>query len=274
MVAETNLARLYTARPAEADESQPAAYMVKMLRKEWWRDRAAIDTFRREAWVGGKVSHPNVVPILSANVRQPPFFTVMPLLAGETLRDRLEGDRGPQPLVPEVLWIARQVVEGLAAIHNGVGMVHGDIKPENIHLSQNGHATLLDLGFARNQKETNDWANRPVLGSLAYIAPEIVTSAYTSGPASDQYSLGIVLYEMLAGCRPFDGSDPAELVAQHRGQKPICLRSHRPDIAKPVASLVHQLLSKDPLRRGGPHVELAERLVRLEIDSFAVRATA
>ncbi|MGI9454992.1 MAG: protein kinase domain-containing protein, partial [Aeoliella sp.] len=155
-----------------------------------------------------------------------------------------------------------------------VGMVHGDVKPENLVLAPTGHATLLDLGFASSKEESNDWANRPVMGSLAYIAPELVTSTYSAGPPSDQYSLGVMLYELLAGRLPFDGNDPAELVAQHRGQKPVCLRTLRPDIPKSVASLVHSLLSKDPLRRGGTHGELAERLVRLEIDSFAFRAGA
>ena len=272
MLAETNLTRIYTARPADVAESQPIAYVVKMLRKEWWRDTSAIEIFRREAWVGSKVSHPHVVPILSANIRQPPFFLVMPLLTGKTLRECL--DSGWQPTTPEVLWIARQIVEGLSALQQKVSMVHGDIKPDNLLISPAGHVTLLDLGFARNQEESNDWANRPVLGSLAYIAPELVTSAYSSGASSDQYSLGVLLYEMLAGRLPFEGSDPAELVAQHRGQKPPCLRKLRPDLPKSVASLVHTLLSKDPLRRGGSHAELTEQLVRLEIDSFAYRAGA
>lgn len=271
-VSETNLARLYTARPADADESQPVAYMVKMLRKEWWRDKLAIEMFRREAWVGSRVSSPHVAPILSANVRHPPFFAAMPLLAGGTIREKLENNWRPTP--PEVLWIARQVLEGLAAIQQTVDMIHGDIKPDNVMLAPTGHVTLLDLGFARGCQEGRNWATDPLCGSLAYIAPELVTSAYAAGPASDQYSLGVMLYELLAGRRPFEGNDPAELVAQHRGQKPPCIRSLRPDVPKQVASVVHTLLSKDPMRRGGTHREWIDRLVRLEIDSFAVRESA
>jgi len=271
-VSETNLARLYTARPADADESQPVAYMVKMLRKEWWRDSLAIEMFRREAWVGGRVSSPHVAPILSANVRQPPFFAAMPLLAGQTLREKLSRKWRTTP--PEALWIARQVFEGLAAIQQSVGMVHGDIKPDNIMLAPTGHVTLLDLGFARAPSECHSPAADPLCGSLAYIAPELVTSAYAAGPASDQYSVGVMLYELLAGRLPFTGNDPAELIAQHRGQKPPCIRNLRPDVPKGVASVVHTLLSKDPMRRGGTHREWVDRLVRLEIDSFAVRECA
>lgn len=271
-LAETNLARLYVARPADAEEAQPAAYVVKMLRKEWWRDTSAIEIIRREAWVGTKVSHPHVVPILSSNVRQPPFFVAMPLLAGGSLRERL--DAGWRPALPESLWIVRQAVEGLEAIHRATGMIHGDVKPENLLVAPTGHVTLIDLGFARREDEVSGLANRPVLGSLAYLAPELVTSAYSAGPPSDQYSVGVMLYELLAGRPPFTGSDPAELVAQHRGQKPTCIRTLRPDVPKAVASLVHTLLAKNPLRRLASHRELVDRLVRLEIDAFAFREGA
>lgn len=272
LVGESNFARIYTARAANTDDALPAAYAVKMLRKEWWRDTRAIESFRREAWVGSKVAHPNVVPVLSANVKQPPFYLAMPLLAGESLRDRL--DRLTTIPLPEALWIARQVVEGLAAISQTVGMVHGDVKPENILVAPTGHATLVDLGCAQSAKESRTWADEAVMGSLAYIAPELVTSAYAASPQSDQYSLGVALYEMLTGRLPFEATDPAELVAMHRGQKPPCIRTLCPALPKCIASLVHTLLSKDPMRRAGTHDELVSRLVRLEIDSFGIRQSA
>ena len=272
MVAETNLARLYTARPAEADESLPACYMVKMLRKEWWRDDVAVELFRREVWVGSRVSHPHVVPVLSANIKQPPFYAAMPLLEGETLRQRL--DAGWRPSISEALWLTRQVAEGLSAIDRAVGMVHGDVKPENIMLAPTGHTTLIDLGFARRPGDDHDRLAEPLMGSLAYIAPEVVTSAFAVGTASDQYSLGVVMYELLTGRTPFVSSDPAELIALHRGQKPPCVRSFRPELPKPIASLVHTLLAKDPIRRTLTYKELIERMVRLEIDTFVPARTA
>ncbi len=271
-VAETNLARLYTARAADSDESLPVAYMVKMLRKEWWRDTAAIEIFRREVYVGSRVSHPHVVPVLSANIRQPPFFAAMPLLEGTTIRDKL--NEGWRPAVSEVLWITRQIVEGLAAIFDTLGMVHGDVKPENVVLAPTGHATLIDFGFARADGDDHGSLQRAVLGSLTYIAPEVVTSAYAAGPPSDQYSLGILMYELLAGRPPFTGQDPAELIAQHRGQKPPCLRDERPDLPKSITSFVHTLLAKDPMRRSRSYRELIDRLVRLEIETFVLPKSA
>jgi eukaryotic-like serine/threonine-protein kinase len=272
VLAETDFSRLYAARAVEGAESVPPAYAVKMLRKEWWRDTSAIELFRREAWVGTKVCHPHVVPILSVNVRQPPFYLAMPLLPGSTLREKL--DSGWRPSTPEALWITRQVVEGLAAIDSAVSMVHGDVKPDNVLVAPSGHATLIDLGFCRSPEEGHSWTSRPLVGSLAYIAPEVVTSAYAASPQSDQYGVGVMLFELLAGRLPFESEDPAELVAMHRGQKPPCLGNLRPDLPRSVTGLVHTLLAKDPLRRFASLAELTARLVRLEIDSFAVRQGA
>src|ERR1044071_6009990 len=89
---EGNLTRVYLAPPADGPQNQPAAYVVKVLRKEWWRDPLAIEMQRREAWVGSKVSHPNLLPTLSASIQEPPFFIVSPLLEGFPL-SRILADR-------------------------------------------------------------------------------------------------------------------------------------------------------------------------------------
>jgi eukaryotic-like serine/threonine-protein kinase len=264
-----NLTRVYLARPADAPQNQPAAYVVKVLRKEWWRDPQVIDMQRREAWVGTKVSHPNLLPVLSASVEEPPFYVVMPKLEGETLAE-LIAKRG-QLGVPLSLWIARQMADGLAALVEATGMIHTDVKPANVLVSPAGHATLIDFGFVQTSSEASQWATRPLAGTLAYIAPEMVTSALAAGPMSDIYSLGVTLYEMLTGVRPWNTDDPAELASLHREAKPTDIREHRSEVPAPVAELVHSMLAKDPLRRPGPARELATRLVRLEIQSFTLR---
>ena len=97
--------------------------------------------------------------------------------------------------------------------------------------------------------EASQWATRPLAGTLAYIAPEMVTSALAAGPRSDIYSLGVTLYEMITGRRPWDSDDPGELAMLHRQAKPIDIRALRPDVPDPVAEIVHSMLAKDPLRR-------------------------
>jgi eukaryotic-like serine/threonine-protein kinase len=269
LISESELARVYLARPADAPGSQPANYVVKALRKEWWRDPQAIEMQRRAVLIGRQLSHPHLLPVLSANVQQAPFYFVTPRLAGASLASILkQGTRLP---IPMSLWIARQVVEALSALHETTHMIHSDVKPSNIIVSAEGHATLIDLGFAYSASEARHWSTRPVTGTLNYIAPEAVSSCLTADVTSDLYSLGVTLYEMLTGRVPFAGKSPDELVRMHREAKPTCVRDLSPRLPKPVASLVHRLLSKDPLRRPANARDVAEELLRLEIECFGVQ---
>ena len=268
-LSEGNLTRVYLARPADGPQNQAAAYAVKVLRNEWWRDPQAIEMQRREAWVGQKLSHPNLLPVLSASVQEPPFYLVTPKLDGVTLSQLIvEQERLPVPLA---LWVARQVADGLTALYEVAGMIHTDVKPANVLVSPDGHATLIDFGFVQTPAEASQWATRPLAGTLAYIAPEMVTSTLAAGPRSDIYSLGVTLYEMLTGRRPWETEDPAELARLHREARPTDVRDLRSELPAPVAELVHSMLSKDPLRRPGSSRELATRLIRLEINSFTLR---
>ncbi|HMP05686.1 MAG TPA: serine/threonine-protein kinase [Lacipirellulaceae bacterium] len=269
LISESELARVYVARPAEAAAEAPASYVVKVLRNEWWRDPHAIEMQRRAAWGGRRVTHPNLVPILSSGVEQPPFYLVSPKLAGRSLGQILAEQR--QLSLPITLWIARQVAEALDALHTTVRMIHADVKPANIIVGPDGHATLVDLGFVHAPHESRHWSTRPVYGTLNYMAPEALTSSLTASPQSDVYSLGVTLYEMLAGALPFASRDAEQLIREHREAQPACLRSRRPDTPKPVASLVHRMLAKDPLRRPENCADVAAELVRLEIECFSAR---
>lgn len=268
LLGEGALTRVYLARPLESPESTPT-YAVKALRREWWNEPAAIEILRREALVGRKVAHHQVVSVLDSQLGQPPFYVVMPRLPGETVAARLAAGR--RPALPEALWIARQAAEALDAIKQATGMMHGDVKPANLLVGPDGHTTLIDLGFCQTAAESKSWADRPVVGTLQYIAPEVVTSAASADERSDLYSLGVTLYEMITGVVPFEADDPAKLITLHREAKPKCLRECRPDAPRSVASLVHRLLAKEPLRRPATAKEVAKELIRLEIESFAAR---
>ncbi len=275
LLGESDLARVYLARPADAAGEQPATYVLKVLRREWWRDPQAIEMQRRAAWIGRKVSHPHLLPVLSANVQQAPFYFVTPYLPGSSLAEVLEQAKneknGRLPL-PVTLWIVRQVAEALSALHESAHMLHADVKPGNIIVSPDGHATLIDLGFAHTATESQHWSSRPVVGTLSYIAPEVVTSSLAAEVSSDLYSLGVTLYEMITGDLPFAASSPDQLIRMHRESKPPCVRHAVPHLPKPVASLVHRLLAKDPLRRPTSAAAIVEELMRLEIECFSLRA--
>ncbi len=269
LISEGNFTRVYQARPADAEPSQPASYVVKVLRNQWWRDPQAIEMQRREAWVGTQVSHPNLLPVLASSVGEPPFYVVGPRLNGAPLSQLIrEHEQLP---VPFSLWVARQIADGLAALLEATGMIHSDVKPANVLVSPAGHATLIDFGFVQTPAEASQWATRPLAGTLAYIAPEMVTSALAAGPRSDIYSLGVTMYEMLTGRRPWESDDPGELATLHRQAKPTDVRALRPEVPQGVAELIHAMLAKDPLRRPGSACELATKLVRLEIESFTLR---
>ncbi len=267
---ESDLARVYLARPADSPDDQPANYVLKVLRREWWRDAQAIEMQRRSAWIGKKLSHPHLLPVLSANVQQAPFYFVSPYLAGSSLAEVLT--QGKHLPLPVALWIVRQVAEALAVLHESAHMIHADVKPSNILVSSDGHATLIDYGFAHSASEAQHWSSRPIIGTLNYIAPEVVTSSLASDVSSDLYSLGVTLYELITGKLPFEASAPEELLRLHREAKPECVRHAVPTLPKPVASLVHRLLAKDPLRRPASATDLAAELMRLEIECFSLRA--
>jgi serine/threonine-protein kinase len=266
---EGSLTEVYRARPTGAEGVRAPAYAVKLLRAKWEDDSRAIDLLRREARVGRAVSHPHLIPVLAAGVREPPYFVVMPWLTGRTL-DELHLGEGPLDL-PVVLWLARQVAEALEALE-AAGWMHGDVKPTNIFVSEAGHVTLLDLGFARRPDETGSAADRCVVGTCNYIAPELITSALAADVRSDIYSLGVVLFELLSGRLPFQSSNLAELAAQHKQARPPDLRSLSPQLPIGVINLVHQMLAKQPLRRPQTPGELIERLAELEIQTFGERA--
>jgi len=271
LLSESDLARVYLARPADAADDQPATYVIKVLRREWWRDPQAIEMQRRAAWIGRKVSHPHLLPVLSANVQQAPFYFVTPYIPGSALATVLgQGQRLPLPVS---LWIVRQVAEALSALHESAHMIHADVKPSNIIVSPDGHSTLIDLGFAHTSSESQHWSSRPVVGTLSYIAPEVVTSSIAAEVSSDLYSLGVTLYELITGGLPFEANAPDELVRMHRESKPSCVRHAVPQLPKPVASLVHRLLAKDPLRRPTSAATIVEELMRLEIECFSLRAS-
>jgi eukaryotic-like serine/threonine-protein kinase len=265
LIAEGGLARVYRARPADSSPDVPPAYALKMLRPRWHDDPRAVHLLRREALVGRTVSNPHVVSVLAASVAQPPYYVVMPWLSGTTLQSRLAGSQGIA--LHEALWIARQVATGLEALARA-GWMHGDVKPENVFLSLEGHATLLDLGFARRADETCHLFDRCVMGTWSYLAPERITSAAGGDIRSDLYSLGAMLYEMLSGRLPFLATDLGELAQQHKRQPPPPLDRLMPCLPMDVVQLVRRLLAKDPLRRPQTPAELIELLVPLEVEAF------
>jgi len=245
--------------------AQAETVAVKVLRRRWEQRPQASSLLAREVEVSREVRNRHLISILDSHLEAAPYYVVMPWLEGETLEWLLA--RGRRPSVPVALWLARQVAEALGALHTR-GWMHGDVKPGNLFVSSTGHATLVDLGFCRRTKEVADVKRRELVGTVNYIAPEALTSSLAPDIRSDLYSLGVTLYETLAGRLPFVGDNLADLALQHRQAIPPDLRALVPGLNRGVAHLVHRLLAKDPLRRPQTPAELMRMLVGLEIETF------
>ncbi|MDG2382031.1 MAG: serine/threonine-protein kinase [Pirellulaceae bacterium] len=259
---------VYFARPLGCPPSWPADYVVKVLNPKHTTDPVAVNALRREAEVGRHSSHPNLVPILEAQFNEGRPHLVMPRLGGAALNAAISGIG--QLAVSQALWISRQVAQALRHLH-AKGWVHADVKPANMVVSEDGHATLIDLGSTLRPDESIFAWQRPVVGTLKYVAPELLISATQTNPSSDIYSLGISLFEMLAGHPPFATNEPEELVEAHLSHAAPDVVDLRTDVPDRVGRLLRGMLAKDPLRRPQSADEVVNQLASLEIETLDSR---
>ena len=227
---------VYLARDTKHDRHVALKMLHPELGAAIGRDRLA-----REIRIIARLQHPHILPLHDSGEWADTLYYVMPFVDGESLRTRLTRDR--QLPIDEVLVIGREVADALDHAHRH-GIVHGDVKPENILLSD-GHAVLADFGVARVMSSALPLAGaalEPSSGTPAYAAPERFAGRTEVGPASDIFSLGCVLFEMLAGRPPW-------LTRRRRGALAPSLRPMRPDTPAWLADLIHQMLSESPTDR-------------------------
>jgi serine/threonine protein kinase len=242
---------------------------VKVLRPGWEDDPTARQLLRREARAGLAVRHPHLVRVVGAHVLAPPYFLVMELLGGESLRRRLRRDYRLD--VPTTLWVARQTAEALAALHRA-GFVHGDVKPDNVRLVEDGTAVLLDLGFAHHPGE-NDALLRQgyVLGTANYLAPELCRPGPHGDAASDLFSLGVTLFEALTGRLPYPPGTLGQTFRRHGCDPPADVRRAGVRVPRELAHLVARLLARRPDERPKA-AAVVRQLIALEIAALRRRA--
>jgi serine/threonine-protein kinase len=213
----------------------------------------------QEARALARLAHPTIVAVHDMGTDGGVAFVVMELVEGEDLRRRLT--RGPVEAA-EAVAIAVQVCDALEAAHRA-GVVHLDIKPENILLTPTGAVKVCDFGIARLQRASRpNVTGGPTVGTAEYMAPEQATGS-DAGPRADLYALGCVVYRMLAGRPVFAGADEARVLWQHANEAPTPLSTVRPDLPAALTSLVAQLLAKDPADRPASAGEVRARLSRM-----------
>lgn len=204
--------------------------------------------FFREIDIVAKLAHPHILPLHDSGRVGGYVYYVMPFVAGETLRARLDRE-GMFPL-DDVLRIVREVADALGYAHSH-GIIHRDLKPENILLSD-GHATVADFGLARAiQQSAGEQLTQTgvVLGSPVYSSPEQLTGGGTVDGRADQYALAVVAYEMLTGVLPFRGPGAQAVLRQKLKERPADLLALRETIPPPLASAVQRAMEKLPADR-------------------------
>jgi serine/threonine protein kinase len=258
------LTTVFEAREQESGK----ACALKILRPDWPDQAIGIKLMQREARAGLSVHHAHLVNITHAHVLQPPYFFVMGLLKGESLRRRMQ--RLYSLPLPDVLWIIRQVTEALAALHQA-GFLHGDIKPDNVRLIDDGTAILTDLGFAHRPGENAAFLRAGyILGTANYLAPELCDEFPEEDFASDLFSLGVMLFEILADKLPYPPGTLRQTFRRHRCDPPAKITSLVNGLPTGLVSLVEQLLAHNAEDRPRAS-QVVRQLVDLEIATLGRR---
>ena len=218
---------------------------IKILKPDSNADKVALERFAREAQASTQLSHPNIVDIYDVGDDDNIHYIVMEYVKGHTLKQLIK-KRGPLP-TRETIWIMKQLTSALMEAHKN-GLIHRDIKSQNILIKDDGTVKLADFGIAILNNAIQLTSKDSVLGSVHYLAPELVKGEKSS-MKSDIYSLGIVMYELLRGDVPFKGDNPAQIALKHMKQEIPNVREYNPQIPQSVANIITKACAKDPKDR-------------------------
>jgi eukaryotic-like serine/threonine-protein kinase len=248
------MARVYLAQ----DRKHRRHVAMKVLKPEVAAALGA-DRFLREIETAARLNHPHILPLFDSGGATGLLYYVMPFVEGESLRDRLTREK--QLPLEDALQIAREVADALSYAHT-LGVVHRDIKPENI-LLEAGHAVVTDFGIARAITVSGPVKLTPsgvAIGTAPYMSPEQADQSDELDGRSDIYSLGCVLYEMLAGKPPFTGPTMQSIVHQHLAAEPPPVTTIRATVPTTVEAVIHRALAKAPADRFATGGEFAKAL--------------
>jgi eukaryotic-like serine/threonine-protein kinase len=243
------------------DEVLDRDVALKILRGQYANDEEFVRLFRREARSAAALNHPGVVPVYYwGRAADGTYYMTMEHVSGGNLKDRV---RNGGPLDTEAaVGMGLQVADALGFAHER-GVIHRDVKPHNILLTEAGYVKVADFGIARAANATTTTSRTsPIMGTVGYLSPEQATGGVV-GLQSDLYSLGVVLFEALTGELPYRAEDPIALAMKHVNERPRSPREVNPGIPEPLEALTLKLLAKDPEDRYQSAPALVKDLERL-----------
>lgn len=246
------MADVYLARDIILDRD----VAVKLLKPQFSEDEEFIRRFRREAQAATSLTHPNVVNIYDVGEEDKLYYIVMEYIEGFTLKDYIQ-QKG-KLTVHETIHIMEQITSAIQHAHEN-HIIHRDIKPHNILIDTRGVAKVTDFGIARAMSEATITHTNSILGSVHYLSPEQARGGHVTYK-SDIYSLGIVMYEMLAGEVPFKGDTAVSVAIQHLQSQLPYIRDKDPTIPQSVENIIIKAAAKDPINRYGSAREMLEDL--------------
>jgi serine/threonine-protein kinase len=235
---------------------------VKVLHRHLARDEEMRTRFRREAEAAARLQHPNVVPILDYGQLGDVAYILMPFLPGGSLADAMTGGRVLSP--ERAAAAAAQAANGLDYAHRR-GVVHRDVKPDNVLFDAEGHAAVTDFGIASTRFHARLTATGRAMGTPHYMSPEQAMGRLLDG-RSDVYALGVLLYEMMSGDPPFDGPDAYAVGYKHVHEAPTPLEMAAPGVPPTLAAITMRCLSKNPTERYQRAGDVADALIAFLVD--------
>ncbi len=233
---------------------------IKILRQEFINDKDLLDKFRKESQAAASLSHPNIVNIYDVGEEDNIYYIVMEYVEGKTLKQLIR-EKGKFS-ADETLEFARQVALALKHAHSN-HIIHRDIKPHNILITEDGRAKVTDFGIALAATSSTIINTGSIIGSVHYFAPEQARGGYTD-EKSDLYSLGIVMYEMITGRLPFDGDAPVAVALKHIQERPEPPSKYNPSIPRDLESIIMKLIQKEQSARYANAADLIEDLYKVK----------
>ena len=244
---------------------------IKVLHEQLTQDEEYVERFRREARSVAQLSHPNIVTVIDRGEDEGSQYIVFEYVAGENLTQLIERS-GPLP-VRDALLLTLQMARALSFAHDR-GLIHRDVKPQNVLLNEDGQAKMTDFGIARSVDVEGVTITGTVLGTSEYIAPEQARGQRVDA-LTDVYSVGVVLYELLTGSVPFHGENFVAIALRHVNEPAPSVLERRPDCAPRVGLAVERAMAKRPEDRFASMEEFCAELEAclVELDPSSEEAT-